>query len=54
MKYVKPELEVLKMMTVDVITASVGGNGGSTNGGVQDNGESNENGTPGVGFHNGF
>ena len=53
MKYVKPELEVLELMSADVITAS-GGNGGSINGGVQDNGESNENGTPGVGFHNGF
>ena len=52
MKYVKPELEILELMSADVITAS--GNGGSTNGGVQDNGESNENGTPGVGFHNGF
>ena len=52
MKYEKPELEVLKMMTMDVITASVPN--GSTNGGVQDNGDSKEDGTPGVGFHNGF
>ncbi len=32
MKYVKPELEVLELMSADVITAS--GNGGSTNGGL--------------------
>ena len=50
MKYVNPELEILELEKVDVITFSTG----SINGGVGEGGDSDEDNTPGIGFRNIF
>ena len=47
MKYVNPELEILEIEAMDVITASGFGNLG-------EGGDSDEDNTPGIGFRNIF
>ena len=46
MKYVNPELEILEIEAMDVVTASWGNLG--------DGGDSDEDNTPGIGFQNIF